>query len=497
MQKRKFWEIVFQWVFPCALLVVALVLSIYEFNNKMNSAIQTVVDDQAEQIGFYYSAGVDDKLGALGDITSAMANIMASRPDRSDAFVYEKLDTIVKASNAYMSAYCAVNGKGMLSDRREFDMSELNYYGSISGTSAHYIYAGTDGINGQTAFIYVCPIAISGNVTGYLLSYMNPDDMKEFFDNSVYGDKAFFSLVNRNGTIMACYGATDGTAILQNDFWNSLKDISESLGSWTLFERQQQKGTNGILHVNENGVGKILCHFPIADTDWNLVVGIDESYLSSIQQSFRGPIANLIVKISISIAVALIIITAINILVRIKVSEHSKVLEDKADTDLLTDLNNKMATERKIREYMEKYPDKQGVLFVLDVDNFKKINDTMGHAFGDEVLRNLAVRLQSMFRATDIVGRTGGDEFMVFLKDIRDITMIEREGKKIEQFFHQFEVGEYVKYSVTASVGAAVFPGDGKTFEELYKAADNALYVSKRHGKNQLSFYKKPENETK
>ena len=159
----------------------------------MNSAIQTVVDDQAEQIGYYYSAGVDDKLGALGDITSAMANIMASRPDRSDAFVYEKLDTIVKASNAYMSAYCAVNGKGMLSDRREFDMSELNYYGSISGTSAHYIYAGTDGINGQTAFIYVCPIAISGNVTGYLLSYMNPDNMKEFFDNSVYGDKAFFS----------------------------------------------------------------------------------------------------------------------------------------------------------------------------------------------------------------------------------------------------------------------------------------------------------------
>ena len=91
------------------------------------------------------------------------------------------------------------------------------------------------------------------------------------------------------------------------------------------------------------------------------------------------------------------------------------MLEDKADTDLLTDLNNKMATERKIREYMEKYPDKQGVLFVLDVDNFKKINDTMGHAFGDEVLRSLAVRLQSMFRATDIVGRTGGDEFMVFL----------------------------------------------------------------------------------
>ena len=497
MQKRKIWEIFLQWILPCALLIVALILSICDFNKKMDSAIRTVVDNQAEQIGFYYSAGVDDKLGALGNITDAVASIMASRPDRSDAFLNEKLDTLAKASSAYMTAYCAVNGNGFLNDRRQIDMSELNYYDSIISASPHYLFAKDDGVSGQTAFIYVCPITNSGNVTGYLLSYMNPAEMSDFFQNSVYGDKAFFSLVNRNGTIMASYGATDGTAILQNDFWNSLKSVAESLGSWTLFDRQQQKGVNGILHVNENGVGKIVCHFPIEDTDWNLVVGIDESYLSGIQQSFRGPIVNLIVKISISIAVALIVITVINVLVRIKASEHSKVLEDKADTDLLTDLNNKMATERKIREYTEKYPDKQGVLFVLDVDNFKKINDTMGHAFGDEVLRSLAVRLQSMFRATDIVGRTGGDEFMVFLKDIRDITMIEREGKKIEQFFHQFEVGEYVKYSVTASVGAAVFPGDGKTFEDLYKSADKALYVSKRHGKNQLTFYKKPEKDEK
>ena len=468
MQKRKIWESFLQWVLPGVLLVIALVLSIYDFNNKMDEAIQTVVDDQAEQIGLYYAAGVEDKLKAVGNITDAVASIMASRPDRSDAFLNEKLDTLMKASDAYMTAYCASNGTGFLNDRRQIDMTELNYYDSILGETPHYLFARTDGINGQSAFIYVCPITNPGKVNGYLLSYMEPAEMSDFFENSVYGDKAFFSLVNRNGTIMASYGATDQTTILKNDFWNSLKGIAESLGSWTLFDRQQQKGDNGI----------------------------DESYLSGIQQSFREPIVDLIVKISVSIAAALIVITVINVLVRIKVSEHSKVLEDKADTDLLTDLNNKMATERKIREYMEQYPDKQGVLFVLDVDNFKKINDTMGHAFGDEVLRNLAVRLQSMFRATDIVGRTGGDEFMVFLKDIRDISMIEREGKKIEQFFHQFEVGEYVKYSVTASVGAAVFPRDGRTFEDLYKSADNALYVSKRHGKNQLTFYKKPEKET-
>ena len=496
MQKKKVWELFLQWILPCVLLAVALAVSIIDFNKKMDVAIRSVVDTQAEQIGFYYSAGVNDKLSRVAEITDAISSIIANKVDRGDAYLYEKLDTLAAASDVYMTAYSNTSGQALFNDRCKLDLTELNYYNSIADTSSHFLYVKSDGITGRCAFIYVSPITVSGEAVGYLLSYMDPNVLDSFFEESAYGKDAFFTLVNQNGTIMASYGATGTTEILQNDFWNSLKDVSDSLGSWTLFDRQQQKRMNGILHVKDQGVGRILCHFPIVNTEWNLVMGIDESYLSGIRQSFREPILNLILKISLSLMVAIIAITTINVLVRIRTSEHSKALEDKADTDLLTDLNNKMATERKIREYIEKYPDKQGVLFVLDVDNFKKINDTMGHAFGDEVLRNLAVRLQSMFRATDIVGRTGGDEFMVFLKDIREIPMIEREGKKIEQFFHQFEVGEYVKYSVTASVGAAVFSKDGKTFEELYKAADNALYESKRRGKNQLTFYKKPEKDS-
>ena len=70
-----------------------------------------------------------------------------------------------------------------------------------------------------------------------------------------------------------------------------------------------------------------------------------------------------------------------------------------------------MATERKIKEYITMNPQSQAMLFVLDIDNFKKINDTMGHAFGDEVLKNIGMRLKAAFRSSDIVGRFGGDEF--------------------------------------------------------------------------------------
>ena len=161
------------------------------------------------------------------------------------------------------------------------------------------------------------------------------------------------------------------------------------------------------------------------------------------------------------------------------------------DTDLLTGLNNKMATERKIQEYIEQNPDKQCLFFLFDIDNFKKINDTLGHAFGDEVLRSLGQQLSNEFRVTDIIGRTGGDEFILFLKDIKDDEILEKEATRFANFFHSFQAGEYVKYSATSSIGATVYPRDAKDYHGLYTTADTALYEAKRQGKNRMVFYNK------
>ena len=114
----------------------------------------------------------------------------------------------------------------------------------------------------------------------------------------------------------------------------------------------------------------------------------------------------------------------------------------------------------------------------------------MGHAFGDEVLRSLGQQISTIFRATDIVGRAGGDEFIVFLKNITQAGDVRKEAKKVEDFFKDFKAGEYTKYSATASIGVAIFPEEGSDFESIYKAADKALYRAKERGKNQLAFYK-------
>ena len=83
----------------------------------------------------------------------------------------------------------------------------------------------------------------------------------------------------------------------------------------------------------------------------------------------------------------------------------------------------------------------------------------------------------------------GGDEFVVLLKDINDPETIKNYGKRMEHTFQNFQVGEYVKYSVTCSIGAALFPEDADSFDALYHAADTALYKAKRRGKNQLAYF--------
>ena len=232
-----------------------------------------------------------------------------------------------------------------------------------------------------------------------------------------------------------------------------------------------------------------LVYTPLGSGDWTVVFGVPQTYINKqIDQqwkAFRSMMYQLVIIVSLFIA----FVVAFGVVSKIYSSRKQEQLESKADTDLLTGLNNKLATERKIKEFMAQNPNSQSMMFIFDIDNFKKINDTMGHAFGDEVLRSLGQQIRVIFRASDILGRAGGDEFIVFLKNVSEASAIRKEAKKVEDFFKDFKAGEYTKYSATASIGAAIFPQEGADFESLYKAADSALYKAKKRGKNQLAFY--------
>ena len=159
-----------------------------------------------------------------------------------------------------------------------------------------------------------------------------------------------------------------------------------------------------------------------------------------------------------------------------------------AEHDWLTGLYNRRAAEAHVDEALLK--NGGGMLLVLDIDHFKQVNDRYGHLIGDALLCEAARTLRDIFFPRDIIGRVGGDEFMVFLKGISTEENILKEAAKVETFFKGFQAGEYVKYKATASIGVAIYPQEGADFETLYKAADQGLYKAKKRGKNQLAFYR-------
>lgn len=156
-------------------------------------------------------------------------------------------------------------------------------------------------------------------------------------------------------------------------------------------------------------------------------------------------------------------------------------LREKASIDGLTGALNRKAAELQINTLIE---DKncKGYLFMIDVDDFKTVNDTLGHAMGDLALINLVKLLKENFRKDDVVGRLGGDEFIVFMTNTEIQANAEAKGAEILDILATSTEEPHF----TISIGAAAYPGAGSDYESLYLAADHAMYVSKKSGKNRI-----------
>ncbi|SFC85606.1 diguanylate cyclase domain-containing protein [Clostridium uliginosum] len=162
----------------------------------------------------------------------------------------------------------------------------------------------------------------------------------------------------------------------------------------------------------------------------------------------------------------------------------------KAQRDSLTELYNKGT----VQQIIENYIDNDGIngkhaLFMIDIDDFKSINDNLGHLFGDSVLHEVSLAISNVFTKDDVVGRVGGDEFMVFLKNVDSEELILKKADDLVQAFKKIFTGENLKYKVSGSVGIARYPYDGENFNELFINADKALYSAKNQGKDNYCIF--------
>ena len=161
--------------------------------------------------------------------------------------------------------------------------------------------------------------------------------------------------------------------------------------------------------------------------------------------------------------------------------------QNEAVTDALTGLGNRNYAANRIARLIA--DGHFGALFTIDIDNFKQINDAFGHIAGDKTLQVFAETLRKAAKPEDVICRLGGDEFIVFLTDVFDRSEAGQEAQNILDMLTEDLKKLRDGNTISVSLGIAIYPEDGKTFEMLYNNASKALYYVKRNGKNSYSFY--------
>jgi diguanylate cyclase (GGDEF)-like protein len=174
-----------------------------------------------------------------------------------------------------------------------------------------------------------------------------------------------------------------------------------------------------------------------------------------------------------------------------KLETQRGMLHEMAHHDPLTGLANRLLLELRLDHALrqgERYGRPLAVL-LIDLDGFKPINDTHGHAVGDDVLVQVARRLEAVVRSADTVARLGGDEFVIVLEGIRGIDDAEQVAAKIVATLAQPILIDDLDLRVSGSVGIAIFPSHGESGRELLQCADQAMYRAKQDGRNRYCFY--------
>ena len=173
------------------------------------------------------------------------------------------------------------------------------------------------------------------------------------------------------------------------------------------------------------------------------------------------------------------------------IKESQAKIEYLAHHDSLTDLPNRLLFNARLEHALEMaHRDKQQIgLIFLDLDNFKRINDSLGHPIGDGILQSVAKRMKSLIRGADTLARLGGDEFTLILEEIERPQEISKVAQKVLDTFNDaFEV-EGHQLHVTPSMGISIYPRDGQDAASLIRNADTAMYLAKERGRNTYQFY--------
>ena len=484
---RKIWKQDYFFKYVWAVLVfllgsvVALMLFFIGISRNVDENVAVSISENVKKQSHYFSTILDVQYQYLEGLAQDLANNSKTLISEDNMKLLQNVR--VKTD---LELFCIAEADGTA----HYDNGEVK-----SVAERRYFKEGMSGrrtlsdplesrVDGETRVVLGVPILQEDQVIGVLGGSYNITTLNQLLFGDIYDGKGFSFILSEEGTVVSFDAGPESPF---RETGQNLFEDYERLGTdRELLEkiREDFRTETGGCVLLEEGVRRRFGYEPLGYNNWMVCYEIPVEAAQKAYQFIKDH------EMLLGAGYAVMVLLLFGAFIQIN-NKRQKQLMDFAATDALTGVANKQSTEQQIQEWLNGR-ECTGVqaFLIMDIDFFKNINDQRGHAVGDEVLRRIGACLKETFRNTDVIGRIGGDEFVVFMKNIGTAQTAERKAAELAENVRELSIPELEGKTITTSIGLSCYPTHGNGYLDLYKHADLALYETKNRGRNGYTLYR-------
>ena len=469
-------------IFICA-MTVSLSIFLVKVQNSIDTNSQNIMTNTVSHQSDHVLSILQIHYGFLNSIADKMGKSSSLLSDGN----MKLLVSMAENTDFERTALIEADGTAHYDNGAEKNVAQRRYFQEAMQGKETLSDPLESSIDQEMRVILGVPVYQNGNVIAVLGGSYNVTALSRMLFNDVFDDSGYSLIINQNGEIIAYDGDSAYHEITYGDnffkFYEHKKLLSDdTLKKIRLDFKNEKDGTVRLQTASTSDAAQYLSYTRLGMNGWMICYVIP---VADAQNSYDFIKSDESILLGIFLILVLLLVLYI---IRTNRKQNEELIRT-AELDGLTGAYNKRATEAYINKILTQMPDEKGTFVILDVDKFKDVNDRYGHAAGDMVLHELAKTFFRHFRKDDIIGRIGGDEFVIYMRNTESKEIASARVKNLIENVRSLPFEEMNGNHVTISVGIAFVPEAGNCYMDLYKNADTALYETKQNGRDGYHVY--------
>lgn len=462
------------------LLAVIVLFAVLDFRSDLNKYLKESTYTSIAEISADHEIFFRTHLDGAFDTLQTLTLSYSEEELYGSNHIFEMMDRLTRTTDFRYFAVMEKDGVFVANDGYSADLSVYPIYERIMrgepviSEPVSYSIGGED----KKAILMAYPVIREEKTEAAIIGIYEFDGMDTILMSNLWKGAGYSTVIDQDGNVII-FDDNPNRLFRDENIYESYENV-DFMDDYSLDQMKKdiKDGKTGYFTYNYQGSFRIAYYNPMKINNWVIITTVPDAIVQDKVYSITK-ITNRLLVIGVSAFLILLL------WIWGRGRAESQYFKEMASKDSMTGLLNKATTEKRIRSVLRENVGESHALLLFDIDDFKEINDALGHQSGDEAIMKTAALLRGVFSMNDIVGRIGGDEFAVLYKNPKNRGAVEKQAQEVLLSFER--LGVSLKKPVSCSIGVAFSGKDSSDYEELFKMADDALYQSKKLGKGQCT----------